>query len=889
MLTRLRSAILALLGRHGLEQGMDSELHFHMDAYTEDLVRGGMGREEAMRRARLEFGSMERTKQECRESRGLTWPDEFVRNTRYAIRTLRNSPGFALASILTLALCIGANTAIFSVIDAVLLRPLPYPEPDRLMQLVLEVRSRSSSGIESSQNGFTWEMMRDHAHSADFAVMGPSFIGLNLAAQGKARYVEQHRVSSGYFQVLGTPPAIGREFTKDEDREGGPPAVILSHSLWQDLFHSDPSVIGTTVLLRGEPHAIVGIMPEHYRAIVPTDLWTALRPSTKGEGSGENYMLIARLHSGVTPRQASSEVEALGARVLERSPMPKDTVARFTLLSLQTGLTGEVRARLYFLWAAVGVVLLIGCLNIAGLLLVRAGNRTREIATRVALGGGHGAVLRQLLTESLVVSAFGGVAGAALGYLGIQGIKIFAADALGVLQELRLDWRVLLMTAAVSLLTSVLFGLLPALRAARLDVRSGLTEGGARGIAGSTSPWPRRTLVFGEVALGMMLLAAAGLMLRTFLHLRHLSSGADGNNVITATLSLQDARYNTADRVNRLLTETLDRIRAIPGVESAGVGLGIPYDRWLNMQFWKREEIGTGVRSHGTTMNYVTPGYFRSLRVPLRAGRDFGERDSANAAPVAIVSTAFVNRFLKTTDVVGKTLLVRGEKIPREIVGVVGDLQQRPGWDSNPPMEIVPALYVPAMQVSDSFIQLVHTWFAPKWVVRSTASKDNVVAGIRGAVESVDPLLPFASFRGLDDWRDRTLLSQRMQSWLLGALAALALALAAVGVYGLIASTVAQRKREMGIRLALGAPVRRVILKAALPGLALAIAGVVSGCLAAVWVIGALRKAVYGLSTLDPWTFVAVGGVLLAVAAAASFLPALEITRLNPASTLRDE
>jgi predicted permease len=889
MLARLRSLARALFGRSRLEDDMAAEMRFHLQSYAEDLIRSGVEPQEARRRAALEFGSLEKTRQECRESRGLRWPDEFVRNVRYALRMLRKSPGFASAAVATLALCIGANTAIFSIIDAVLLRPLPYPQPSRLMQVVTDIRSPHGSGLNTSQDGAAWELLRDHSKLLDYAAMSGGFTGVNLAWNGTAQYVQQSRVTAGYFRVLGVPPAIGREFTPDEDREGGAPVAVLSHDLWMRAFNGDRGVVGRAVLLRGEPHTVVGVMPRGFRSIYPADLWAPLRPSTRGEGSGDNYLMIARLRDGVSIGQGGAEVESLGRGLMETRRIPPDVTARLGLEPLQEGLAEDARAPLYLLWAAVGLVLLIGCLNIAGLMLVRAASRTREIATRVALGGGQGAVIRQLLTESLVVAMLGGLAGALVGYLGIEVLRPVAEKSLGVWQEVRLDWRVLAMTGALSLLTSILFGLLPAVKAARLDVRASLVEGGARGIAGGHSRWPRRLLVFGEVALGMVLLAGAGLMTRSFLHLRQLNPGFDGTNVLTASLSLQDARYATAARANRLFTETLERIAALPGVESAAVSLGVPYERWLNLNFWRASEVGAGVPSTITALNYSTPGYFRTLRIPVLAGRDFNARDTSSGAPVAIVSRTFAVRYLKGQDPLGARLLLVNEKTPREIVGVVGDVQQRPGWGGPAPLTESPAMFIPAAQTQDDFLQLVHTWFAPKWIVRASGARESIVAGMRRAVEQTDPLLPFAEFQTLTAKRDETLSFSRLQAILLGSLAALALALAALGIYALIASSAVQRTREMGIRMALGASLGHVMMSLVLPGLAIAGAGVVVGSFLAFWSIRALRSQVYSLANLDVATLAGVAAALLLVAAAASTIPALRMTRLNPASTLHDE
>jgi predicted permease len=468
-------------------------------------------------------------------------------------------------------------------------------------------------------------------------------------------------------------------------------------------------------------------------------------------------------------------------------------------------------------------------------------------------------------------------------------LSVLANEALDVWQELRLDWRVLLMTLAVSVLTSILFGLLPALRAARIDVRAGLTEGGSRGIAGAASRWPRRLLVAGEIAMSMMLLVGAGLLIRTFLHLRELTPGFDGRNVLAASLSLQDARYATTAAGNRLFTESLERIRALPGVESAAVALHVPYERWLNDGFRWPAAGGAEAQSHITTMNYITPGYFRTLRVPLVAGRDFDDRDTADAPPAAIVNQAFVRRYLKDRDVIGKVAFAAGKKTPRIIVGVVGDVQQRPSFGDFGPLAPMPAMYIPAPQMPDAGFRLIHTWFSPKWIIRATGPRDALIAGMRRAVEQSDPLLPFASFKTIDEFRDQTLTHQRLQAALLGSLAGLALILAAVGIYGLIANSVAQRAREIGIRMALGASVGRAVATIAIPGIGLALASVAAGCLLSLASVRVLRSSVFGINILDPVTFAGVGGLLLFISVMASIVPALKVTRLNAADMLRDE
>jgi predicted permease len=593
------------------------------------------------------------------------------------------------------------------------------------------------------------------------------------------------------------------------------------------------------------------------------------------------------LHPGATWAQANGQMEAIGAPLLRQ--YGQDPSTRLQLISFQRGLTDDVRRPLLMLWSAVGLVLLIGCVNIAGLLLARAAGRTRELATRMALGSGRAALVRQLLAESLVLGLCGGAAGVALGWLGVQGLKALAQDSLNVWQAVELNWRVLAATGCASIAAGILFGLYPALAASRLEIRAALGEAG-RGVAGGRNPWPRRAMVASEVALGVVLLVGAGLLIRTFTHLRGLHPGFDAHRAITAQLSLQDARYATSQRVNRLFDQSLARIRELPGVESAAVTLSLPYERALNTPFQRLDGRHVDTEQQITNMFYVTPEYFRVLRIPVLRGRVFTAADSSTAAPAVVVSEAFVKMYLGGDEPIGRHLNLGGGDDRREIVGVVGDIQQKSGWGEDfGPVAPMPDVYIPATQVDDKFMQLVHVWFSPSWVVRTTGPPEGIIAGMQRALQAVDPQLPFAGFHSMEDVRYQALAQERFQAFLLGALAGLALLLAAVGIYGLIANSVAERTRELGIRLALGATVPQAMRAVALPGVALALAGVVVGSVLAGFASQLLRHLVWGVRPGDPVTFVAVGVGLLGVAAGASFLPALRVTRLNPAETLRQE
>jgi predicted permease len=803
-----------------------------------------------------------------------------MRNLRYAVRVLLKAPVFTLTTVATLALCIGANTAIYTVVDRVLLRPLPYPHPERLALVV-----RSYQGIaeqDTSQAGVTWVALRQGAPHLDVAAFSNLGRGVNLVVNGQPEYVSQGRVSAGYFRILGVAPALGREFTDGEDRVNGPAAVVLSHALWTRVFHADRGVVGRGITLRGEPHTVVGVMPAPFVDSAPADVWTPLRPSVRGEGGGENYGIIARLRDGASWPEANTEVASATASVVreryERGRFP----VSMGVVPLQRGLTADTRQPLLVLWSAVGAVLLIGCFNVAGLLLARGRVRSIEIATRMALGGGRPAIVRQLLAESFVLAASGGGAGIALGYAGSKASASLLADAFGVTGEIALDARVLVITLSIALSTSVLFGLLPALELSRVNLRDALTQAGSPSIAGAARGWPRRAMVFSQVALGVVLVIGAGLLIRTFEHLMRLRPGFDAANVMTATLSLQDARYQTSDLVVRLFDDTIARMHEIAGVEHAAVALALPYERALNNGF---RFVGGSQPSQLLNMTYVTPEYFETVRIPTVRGRGFTGSDTQNAAPVIVVNQAFVRRHSPDQDPIGRQLTSGGTV--RTIVGVVGDVQQKASFGNFGPIAATPAAYIPAAQTSSAFLAQVHTWFSPSWIVRLAAPQEGIVGQMAKAVQSVDPQLPFAKFRTLADVRGQAVGTPRAQAVLLGIFAALALLLAAVGIYGLVANSIAERTRELGIRMALGATSGQAVAAAAVPGAALVLAGIAAGLVAARFGMRAMAHLVWGVSVGDPLTFGTAAATVLVVAIVATIVPALRAARLNPTRALQ--
>jgi len=817
--------------------------------------------------------------------------DTFSRDVRYALRMLRKTPGFTAIALITLAVGIGVNTAVFTVVDALVLKPLPFPEPQRLATIHTVAQSeRGVSVNDMSVDGATFLALRDGATTIDVAARGAGGwgVGVNMVAQDRAANVKQSRVSAGFFRVLGIAPLVGREFTADEDRAGGPAVAILSYTLWQRVFDAQPDIVGKAITLRGAPYTVVGVMPAGFTMGTPTDVWTPLRPAATGEGGGTNYGLYARLRAHLTWEQANLEVNRLAAPVFMKQ-FSKGSTITCSLIALQDAETDGLRQPLYMLWGAVGMVLLIACVNVAGLLIARAGLRTREIATRMALGSGRRAVIRQLLVESAVLALAGGAAGIGVGWLVLALLKDLGDQVFNFGYPVALDARVLAVTMALALGTSIIFGLVPAMQASRVDVQGALAEAGTRAVAGGRNRRPRQLLVVVEVALGVVLLVSAGLLVRTFVFLRGLDPGFDPSSLTVATISLQDSRYEDPVRIGRLFDETLTAVRRQPGVQAAGIALGLPYTRLLNMGFGRVEGATQEDKGGSTNLGYITPGYLEALRVPLRKGRLFVDADRSDGPPVAIVNERFVERHYKGQEVVGLHIRIAGAQ--REIVGVVGNARATSsglGGDGLPLIEPF-VVYIPASQVPAASFRQWHVWFSPSWAVRSSAPVGAVGESIRTAVRQVDPLLPVAKVETMIDVQSTALSGQRFTMALVAGLGFVALLLAAIGIHGLIASSISERTRELGIRLALGASRTRILQDVVVPGVALAGLGVIVGAAASVPAVRLLRSFLWGVQPGDPVTFASVIATLLLVAVIASVAPALRVLRLDPALTLRAE
>lgn len=810
-----------------------------------------------------------------------------LRDLRYSLRVLANAPGFTVTAVLTLALAIGINTAVFSVLDAVLLRPLPYPHPDRLGLVHTTTTLNGEVQRMTSQHGVTWSVVRDHATTVERAAFSTWTAGVNIVSGTRPSFAEQQRVGSGFFSVLGVSPALGREFTPDEDRRGGPAAAILSHDYWQTTFGGDPAIVNRTITVRGEPHQVVGVMPADFHSGVDADLWTPLRPTIDGEGEGENYQILLRLRERTTWAQANAEIQRLAGEILRVRPATSGASVMFSTVALQEGITEEIRPALVIVAAAVSIVLLIACVNLAGLLLARMARRSREIATRFALGSTRRIVVRQLFVETLLLAGAGGTGGFIISLLTMDVLR-GAMDTLNISQPASSAARTALIASVVSLLAATIFGLFPALHATGRGAQRPLTPGASRAVAGAASHWPRRIMVVAQVALGVTLLVGAGLLVRTFAHLRGLDPGFDGRQVTAATISLQDARYRSAAEVSRLVRTTLERLSETPGVSHAAVSLGLPYERLLNLGFRHLDgPEAAAERGRMTSATYVAGDYFNTLRIPLRAGRTFADGDVVRAAPVVIINDTFAQQYFGSSNPIGRRIAFAGAE--REIVGVVGSVQVRPGFGDHGPLAAMPLAYIPLAQANDAFLRLVHGWFSPSFLVRSDRSAGETLAAIRRAVESADPLLPLAKVRSLGQVQREAVAQPRLLMILLVTLASTAVLLAALGIASLIASAVTERTREIGIRMALGATATRAMRSVALPGVLLSIVGIGVGAAAARSVAALLQGFVWGVSPTDPWTLAAVASLFVLIAVVASVVPALRILYVDPAITLRQD
>jgi len=806
--------------------------------------------------------------------------ENWQQNLKLAARQLRLNPGFTVTVMITLALAIGANTAIFSLVNALMLKSLPYPQPERIGTIYSRVTGANASDSPINLDGEKWGLLRDSVPVLISAVSG-STSGINLRAGSHVEYVHGGRVSAHYFDVLGIRPMIGRSFSEQEDRPNGPKAAILSYGLWRNVFDADPNILGQIIELRSEPYTVIGVLPQGATTPLNATLYTSLQPSREGEGGGTNFDVVTRLRDGSSWQEANSQInQAWASLVQDFDKRNGDSHIVYYSVPLQKGETDSLRPQVLALMVAAGLILLIACSNLAGLTLVRVLRRTPEVATRLALGASSWQIQKQFWSENLLLAILGGAVGIGVGFFALRSLLLLLPPHFLPVAHVSLDGRVLAFTVAVSLFTSVLFGMLPSLVVRKVDLRSSM---GGRSVASVGSVRVRQTLIAIEVAVTVVLLAGSGLLIRTLVHLESLPRGFDPDGVMIAKASLDDARFHDPAAFRKLLDDSTTAMRQIPGVRNAAVGLSVPYERTLNdaVTLSDSKEAGQTV---GTDVVYVTPGYFDTLRMPLLAGRVFTDGDGADSQRVAVVNQTFAHKFYAGANPVGRYLNTN-----TLIVGEVADVPISSGLNPVAPLTSEQTMYIPAAQVGAQYLSLAHVWFQPDWVVRTAGPVAGLTAEMQRALASADPNLPASGFYSMGDLLAQTLSTQRIEVVLLGAMAGLALLLSAVGIFALVANMVVQRTREIGIRMALGSTIGQAMVRVGSSGALASVVGLFLGLLLCAETLGVMRSLLFGVGVYDGPTLAGVVLVLFLVTLTATALPTLRIARIDPAKTLRDE
>ncbi len=817
----------------------------------------------------------------------------------YFVRTLARSPGFFAVAVLTLGLGIGANTAIFSVINAVLLRPLPFEDPDRLVRL-----------------------FETEAAPGRYPLTGPDYLdwkAQNRTLQGTALFDWEHRCNvsgggspesasavpaeSSFFDVLGVRPLLGRTFARGEGATGGAHVAVLSYGFWQRHFGGDPAIVNKLVELDAEPYTVVGVMPPSFNYPNRTDLWVPLDMSPKnlGQRGNHSYLGIGRLKPGVLISQAQADLSVIARRLEQQFPDSNEKVGA-ALVSMKDQLTRDSREPLLILLGAVALVLLVACANVANLLLIRAGTRRRELAIRSALGAGRWRVARQLLTESVLLACAGGMAGLAAAWVGVRFLETAKSLPIVLVNPVRIDVAVLLFTLAAAVGTGLVFGILPALQASAGGLGEELKSTGQAVLGtGSRARRLRDAIAVAEIALSLALLVGAGLLLRSFDRMRHAEFGADPHNVLTLRVNLPEKKYNTGVVRRAFFTRLLDRIRSSPDVVTASVSSEIPLEGGNNGYITVPGRDDASLKNQLFEWNRITPDYFRACGIPLLEGRTFTSRDEDQAAAVAkkveevfsepspqvaalhglswptIVSRSMARLVWPKQDPIGRTFVVGGA-ISAEVVGVVGDVRV---WGFRG--ESLPQAYFPVttgLEGSQGPLTLV---------VRTTGSPLGLLPQVRTHLDALDPTLAVILPRTMDDVISDGMQDTSLQTWLLGSFAVLAVMLAGVGLYSVMAFLVAQRRHEIGIRTALGAAQRDVLRLVMGHAAKLIAVGLVAGLSAALWLTRLIRGLLFGVGAADPWTFVAVSCLLVGVALAACIVPARRAMRVDPLLALRYE
>jgi predicted permease len=852
---------------------MDQEMAFHVDSLTRDYVRAGMTEADAERAARRRFGSVIRLKEQGHDVRSARVVENIVRDVRHTGRGFRRSPGFAIAVVLTLALGIGGNTAIFSVVDQLLLRPLPYPNGDQLLRIYESFSPASARNSVSPANWLDWQ--RESRTIQGFAAWRTT--AYTLTDVGEPTRVNTQLVSSEFFPLLGVAPLLGRTISEEDDRPNAPLVAVLSYDLWQRRFAGDANVIGRVVQFDDRPVAIVGVMPADFRFLYQdNDIWCAGRLNRQQawrETDGRFVSVVARLKGGTTIAAARAEMEGIAQRLSATYEFNKNTTVR--LVSLREELTGQVQSALLILYAAVGVLLSIACFNVANLLLARATSRRREIAIRTSLGAGRLAIVRQLLVESVLLAVVGGALGIALARWSLGALLAFAPPDLLRVPDLSVDRRVLFYAVGLSVLTGLVVGLVPAVLVARRSIVESLRTGGTNA---TVSPRVRQTLVVCQVAMTVVLLCGAGLLVRTVTALNRVNNGFDKRGVLTMKVGLPGTRY-TPERTTAFYREAVAALRALPGVESAAAAnslavIGSPRGGTVFHRLGT-PELPINDRP-AAFIRVVTPGYFRTLRIPVLRGREFTEADEANAAPGFVVNEAFAKAYLSDVDPLAVSISVwmEDENPHLPIIGVVGNVSEGSVRD-NPQ----PTVFYSHRRMQETAMTLFV----------QTSQPDAFAKPAVAALHAIDPNLAVTKVRTFESALAESLARERLSALVSGGFALSGLLLAALGLYGLLAFLVAERTKEIGIRIALGAQRGRLTGSVIGGGLRLVGIGAAIGVGVSLVLLRSFGTLLFGVTPYDLSTYATVLALLGTVAAVASYVPARRAARVEPLTALRQE
>ena len=886
----LRSFLLRAAGlfrSQRRDREFEAELESHVQFHIDDFVRSGMSLAEARRQALITLGGVEQTREAWHRQHGLPPIESLVQDLRYAIRAMRKNPGFTAIALLTLTLGIGANTALFSVVNGVLLNPLPYPHSEQLA-IVYQKSAIADQGAVSYLNFLDWQRQNE-TFSSIAAFRWQTF---NLTGEGEPTRVSGHEVTADFFATLDVKPVLGRLFTADEDRVGGAPVALIGGGLWKTRYGSSPSVLGRGITLNGVRYTIIGVIPETFLFYngYGTQVWTPLGqwndPTFRDRRVSMGMNVIGRMKAAVTLDRARQDMQRVANTLAEAYP-DADKGAGVTLVSFKQDMVGDIAPFLFVLLAAVGFVLMIACANVANLMLARATGRAREFALRSALGASRGRLVRQLLSESVLLGVGGGALGLALAASGTRSILALLPDAVPRSHEISFDPRVLMFTLAVSLIAGIGFGLAPALRVWRPNLTDALKEGG-RGVAGTRGPAQNAFVVL-EMATALVLLVGAGLMIRSLALLWSVDPGFDPRNALSFEVAMQPDLGSDPTHIRGELRKIHDAVRVQPGVVSASVLAGsLPMQGDSELPVWKEGEPkpATAAESKWTLFYGVEPDYLSAMGIHLLRGRFITEADSEHSPAVVVVDDYFVHRYFPGENPIGKRINVGMLDLQPEIIGVVGHVKHW-GLDSDATARVQAQIYIPCTQIPDRFMPLVGNGIS--MVVRTANDPGVQIPAIRKAIAGNNTQQVVYGAEPLEEVIAGSLAARRFSMMLLGIFAAVAVVLSTIGIYGVISYLVGQRIQEIGTRIALGAQRRDVVRLILGRGLMLTLCGVGSGSVLALILSRQMKKMIYGVSPSDPVTFLGVAVLLITIALLACYVPARRAMRVDPMIALRYE